>query len=234
MTIDQVVVAVLIQCALLATVVGLVVRGRWRLSWFFAAYVPIALTGNALVTWWPAVFFVPSFWMAKQAIYDVLKVGIAVELCWRTFRVFPGASTAVRYAIVLVALLTLLALVFGSVDLADYLGRSGQLHPRIANGVIWLFAVTLILAAWYHVPLHPFHRAILGSFGVYLTVFGALLRLEAINGWAAQAYLNAIDPAAYLLLSVYWVHLAWRPETALTRSYVETVRKLELRATSCG
>jgi hypothetical protein len=233
-TTDQLLVALSVEVALAAIGVGLLARGRWRLSWFFSAYVAAILVGNVLVTWWPQAFFVPGFWMAKQIVYDVLKLGLALELAWRTFRVFPGAGAAARRVVLVILLLTTIVTIAASGGGFSYLTMAGDIHPRVVNGTIWLLAVTLGLAQWYRVPIHPFHRAVLASLGAYLAVFGALLRVWGIYGWAAQAYFNALDPLAYLLLTLYWAHLAWRPESALARAHVETLRKVELRAASCG
>lgn len=234
MTADQLLVALLVEVALAAVGVGLLARGRWRLNWCFSAYVPAILAGNVLVTWWPQVFYVPGFWMAKQIVYDVLKLGLALELAWRTFRVFPGAGAAARRVVLVILLLTTIATIAASGRGVSYLKVAGDLHPRVINGTIWLLAATLGLAQWYRIPVHPFHRAILTSLGAYLAVFGVLLRLEGLHGWAAQPYLNALDPLAYLLLTLYWAHVAWRPESALARAHLETLRKVELRTASCG
>jgi hypothetical protein len=80
--------------------------------------------------------------------------------------------------------------------------------------------------------VHPFHAALLGSFAAYLALFGSLLRLEGLHGWSAQAYLNALDPPAYLLLAGWWLYIAWRSDDA--DAYDETIRRLELRSASCG
>lgn len=234
MTTDQLVVAWLVEVALAVTGIGLVSRKRWRLSWFFSAYVPTALLGNVLVTWWPQVFFAPAFWMAKQVTYDLLKLGLAVELSWKTFRVFAGAQALAWKAALVILALTTIAVAAISGDGLDYLTASGQLHPRVLNGTVWLFVTTLALAHWYRVPVHPFHRALQASFGAYLALFGALLGLQGVHGWAAQPYLNALDPPAYLLLTLYWAHLAWRRDSVHVRAHVETLRKVELRTASCG
>lgn len=234
MTADQLFVALSVEVALAAVAAGLLARGRWRLSWFLSAYVPVVLICETLVAWWPRVFFVPGFWMAKQIVYDVLKLGLALELAWRTFRVFPGAGAAARRVVLVILLLTTIVTIAASGGGVSYLKVAGDLHPRVINGTIWLLAATLGLAQWYRVPIHPFHRAILASLGAYLAVFGVLLRLEGLHGWAAQPYLNALDPLAYLLLTLYWAHMAWRPESALARAHLETLRKVELRTASCG
>jgi len=233
-TADQVVVAFLAEAVVAAVAAGLLVRGRWRLSWFFTAYLVVVFGCEVAITWWPRVFFRPGFWMLKEAVYDVLKLGVTVELAWRTFRVFPGAGAAARRVMALILLVTTVVTVAASGRGLSYLTVAGELHPRVINGTIWLLAATLGLAQWYRVPLHPFHRAILASLGAYLAVFGVLLHLEGLHGWAAQPYLNALDPAAYLLLTLYWAHLAWRPESALARAHLATLRKVELRTAPCG
>jgi hypothetical protein len=175
--------------------------------------------------------------MAKQVLYDMLKLGIALELAWRTFRVFPGAAAAALRATLGVLTVTTLAVLAAPTQSSSsevFLIASGELHPRLLNGTIWLMATTLVIARWYSVPVHPFHTGLLISFASYLMVFGLLLRLEGIYGWAAQPYLNAIDPPAYLLLVCFWAYLAWRQEGAMVRAYTETTRRIELRTASCG
>ena len=230
-------VLVTVEAALAVIAAGLALRGRWRLSRTFAAYVVVVSACESLVLIQPHRFYAPWFWMAKQAAYDALKLGIALELAWRTFRVFPGAQVAARRAALAILGLTTLAIVAAPTDnsTADlFLIASGQLHPRLLNGTIWLMAATLALAQWYRIPVHPFHAALLASFAAYLTLFGALLRLEGVYGWAAQRYLNAIDPPAYLLLVCWWAWIAWRPESAMASAHAETIHKLQLKAASCG
>ena len=232
MTPDQLAVAVGVEAALIAVALGIVVRGRWRESWLFAAYVPVVLTGNVLVTWWPSLFYTPGFWMAKQLVYDGLKLGLAIELAWRTFSAFPGARAGARkLALVVLAITTVAVVGVVPTDSVSsvYLTAVGQLHPRALNGTIWLMAATIGLAQWYRVPVHPFHAAILTSFGAYLAVFSVLLRLLGLYGWTALPYVNAVEPLAYLLLVCFWAYRAWGPETETSLTYAETLRKLRLR-----
>jgi hypothetical protein len=95
-----------------------------------------------------------------------------------------------------------------------YLLAAGELHPRVIVATVWIMVATLALATWHRVPVHPFHRGIALSLGLYLTVFGALLRLEGMYGWSVQRYLNAVDPLAYVAVTGFWAYLAWRPEPA--------------------
>jgi hypothetical protein len=233
---EEFAVALSVEAALLVIAAGLAVRRRWRLSWTFAAYIPVVLLGNILVTWWPKQLHVYWFWMGKQVAYDVLKLCIALEVAWRTFRMFPGArATARRFVLLILAVTT--AMVWAApLDSSGswYLTLSGQIEPRMMNGTTWILAATAGLAFLYRVPLHPFHWGLITSLATYLAVFGTLLRLEGVYGWAAQPYLNALDPAAYLLLTCWWAYIAWRPDSVLALAHAEVLRKLELRAASCG
>jgi len=233
----QLAVLIAVNAVLMGTAAGLVVRGRWRLSRVFTVYVPVVCACEMAVAFSPSRFFVPEFWLAKQAIYDVLKLGIALELAWKTFGVFPGARATSRCFALVIVSLTTFALIAAPADGANgdlFLLASGQLHPRVLNGTIWLMSATLILAQWYRVPLHPFHAAILASFASYLALFGALLQMEGLHGWTAQRYLNALDPPAYLVLVCWWLYIAWRPEAATAAAYDETIHRLKLRTVSCG
>jgi hypothetical protein len=174
--------------------------------------------------------------MGKQLAYDVLKLGIALEVAWRTFRIFPGAGATVRRVVLLILVVTtamVLAAPFDS-SVSWFLTMSGHIQPRVVNGTTWILAATMGLAFFYRVPLHPFHTGLISSLAAYLAVFGTLLRLEGLYGWAAQPYLNALDPAAYLLLTCWWARIAWRPDSEVALAHAEVLRKLELRAASCG
>jgi hypothetical protein len=233
---EEFAVAISVEGALLAIGLGLAVRGRWRLCWAFAAYIPVVLIANILVSWWPNHFHVYWFWMGKQVAYDVLKLGIALEVAWRTFRIFPGAQVMVRKVVLLIVVLTVAMVWAAPLDSSGslYLTMSGHIHPRVVNGTTWILAATMGLAFLYRVPLHPFHTGLISSLATYLAVFGTLLRLEGLYGWAAQPYLNALDPAAYLLLTCWWARIAWRPDSEVALAHAEVLRKLELRAASCG
>jgi hypothetical protein len=232
----ELVVAVSSQVALLVTALGLVMRGRWRLSWFFAVYIPVVLGCDLLVTLWPQYFFDSAFMMPQQVVWDVLKLGIALEIGWRTFRPFPGAEAASRRVALLVLSVTAGAALavrtngWGSDFYALYLTAMGQIHPRLINGIIWLMAICLALAQWYRVPVHPFHAALLTSLAIYLALFSTLLTLVGLYGPAFRAYVNALDPPAYLLLASWWVYIAWRPEDKTAEAYVEMLRKFQGRA----
>src|SRR5262245_42105624 len=92
---------VAISAALAIALLGLASRGRLGQWWSFVPYaVAIIVCGN-LATLWPSRFFNAQFWLLKQAIYDVCKMAIAIEVTWRVLRAFPGAVRAVRPWVVL-------------------------------------------------------------------------------------------------------------------------------------
>ena len=230
-------VAVAVQVALLATLTGLVVRGRWRLNRSFSIYLAMALTGNMLSTLWPARFHVSDFWMAKQSVYDVLKLAIVLELAVSMFRRFPGAEATARkalFAILAITALSAAAVVKGKWGADLYPGMSQQLHARVAVGTIWVLATILALARWYRVPVHPFQAAVVTGYAVYLTVLAVLLNLMGRYGMGFRAYVAALDPPAYLLVACWWAYVAWRQDDTASVAHVETLRKLQLRAESCG
>jgi hypothetical protein len=233
---EEFAVAISVEVVLLAIAWGLALRSRWHLCWAFAAYIPVVLVGNIMVTWWPKQFHIYWFWMGKQIAYDVLKLGIALEVAWRTFRIFPGARATVRRVVLLILGVTTALVLAAPLDSSGswFLTMSGHIQPRVVNGTTWILAATMGLAFFYRVPLHPFHTGLISSLAAYLAVFGTLLRLEGIYGWAAQPYLNALDPAAYLLLTCWWARIVWRPDSEVALAHAEVLRKLELRAASCG
>jgi hypothetical protein len=210
----QFLLAIAVNVALCAALAGLIARERAGQCWSFVVYLCGMLTCESLVLLWPRTFYVQDFWMIKQALYDVLKTAVALELAWQVVRAFPGAlRTARRSALVLLA---------GAVLLLG-LGRHTAHYeiiflwqPRVVACTALLFSLTALLVAWYHLPIRALHRAILGGFAVYLAFFVTLLHLFARWGWDGRVPLGLLDAAAYLTLSVYWARAAWvRTEEAM-------------------
>jgi hypothetical protein len=226
----EVVIALLAEATLAAAITGLVVRGRWRYLVSFAVYVPVVLTGNVLVTWWPETFWVKWFWILKESVYGALHLCIAVEMGWLTIRPFRGAEAALKrlVTVALVVLAVLLATAPGRDS--QFLAVAGEMLPRVTMVTVWLFALILVLAHWYRFPWDPFLFGIGVSLGAYLAVFGVLLRLEGIFGWAARPYLNALDPPASVALTGWWAYLAWRAEPAAAGGRRRLLHDLQLEA----
>src|SRR4029453_783098 len=86
-------IAIAVHITFLVVGLGLVVRRRWTLSGFFAAYIAFVLVMNPMVVWWPDHFFKRWFFLIIQPAMDVLKFGIALEVAGRTFRPFPGTRS---------------------------------------------------------------------------------------------------------------------------------------------
>jgi len=115
-------------------------------------------------------------------------------------------------------------------DIRDWAVVAGQLLPRIKTGTIWLMAVTLVLAHWYHVPVHPFHRALVTSFVAYLGFLS--IELWLWNGGRGLLgedldFLNALDAAADLVTATFWAYAVWRPDSDMVVAHSQTLRKIE-------
>ncbi len=201
------------------TLVGLLARGRYRLCWSFALYLVTLVVVNRLVTWWPATFFTADFWRLKQTLYVLLRLTIAIEITALAFRRFVGVHPLVRGTFLFLLLTTLLGLftIPGSGAFADFLGHT---QPRAAVGTAWLFTATTVVAGWYRIPLHAFHRALLAGFVVSL-LLSALLTLPV--GWLGfgsmlEHLVSYADQLLACAVMGYWCHAAWRAETVVAVS----------------
>jgi len=213
MTSWQVLIAHAVKVLVLLTLAGIVTRRRARLCWSFVIYLAVVLAANSLVSFWPERFFVGWFWMLQAALYDALKMAIAVELAYRTFQAFPAAQATARRVLFFLLLGTSLALVGVPRD-SSYPAVFVELEPRILTGTIWLLNGLALLVIWYRVPLHAFHKAILLGFVPYLLIFTSLLRLLQHYGWQILPIVQAAEPAAYMLMVAWWAYASWQPETA--------------------
>jgi hypothetical protein len=212
MTASQVLIAHAVKVLVLLTLAGILSRRRWALCWSFTSYLAVILVCNSLVSFWPDRFFQPWFWMVRTALYDVLKVAIAVELAYRTFQAFPGARATARrllFASLVATSVALMALPWdGSYGAALFVWE-----PRVLTGTIWLLNALAVVVIWYRVPIHAYHKAILLGFVPYLLVFTVVLRLLRHNNFDINPIIWNSEPAAYMLLMGWWAWSAWQPET---------------------
>jgi len=225
----------------MAITAGLIARRRLRLSWSFDAYIGLALVVIPLVVWWTEQFFWQWFFLLFNTIANVLKIGIAIELAWRTFRLFPRARWTALLAIVAILAITAIATTTGPLNADDWTWTVvvGHLFPRLKAGTIWMMAVPLVLALWYRVPVHRFHAEMLTSWVIYLGVTSAVLKIQAAAMGTGAHGLNRglIDKLALApdsLLPCYWVYMAWRPDSAMVVAHGQTLGKLETATALIG
>src|SRR5215470_11396343 len=76
---------------ILAALVGILARRRYRICYTFLLYLGAVLLSDLLITFWPERFYLRSFWLLKEILNNALRFGVALELSFRTFRAFPGA-----------------------------------------------------------------------------------------------------------------------------------------------
>ena len=211
MTASQVLIAHVVKILVLLTLAGIVARRRWASCWSFTSYLAVILVCNSLVSFWPDRFYQPWFWMVRTALYDALKVAIAVELAYRTFQAFPGARATVRRVLFFLLVASSVALMAVPWDVS-YGAALFEWEPRVLTAIIWLLNALAVVVVWYRVPIHAYHKAILLGFVPYLLVFTIVLRLLRHYGWEIQPVIQSAEPAAYMLLMAWWAWAAWEPE----------------------
>ena len=221
MALQQVVLETLINLAVLATLAGLVKRGRAGHCLSFVAYLSALFICETLVVVRQAEFFTPEFWMVKQALYDVLRTLVALEMAWRVMRAFPGALRMARLS-------ALVLLVGATIVLASGPHRARYdvyftWQPRVVACAAMLFGLTALLVAWYHLPIRAMHRAIMGGFAVYCAFFATLLGLLQRWGWKISPVTNALDSLALLGVALWWARTAWAREEEIMPE-VEEIR----------
>jgi len=199
-----------VKILVLLTLTGILVRHRASRCWSFVAYLLAIVTCNGLVSFWPSgLLFDRSFFITTQGIFDVLKLLVALELVLQAVRAFPGAAASARRFALLILASTLAAILTGPGNVSYPVFFEWQ--PKIVAGTIWLFTMTALMALWYHLPIHRWHRAILMGFAPYLFVFQTLLGLLHNFGYSFVRRLSALDGVAYLVLTAWWSFSAWRP-----------------------
>ena len=199
------------RLALVVLLAGVVWRGRLRQWWAFGAYMTAVLLGNTLVSLWPSRFLTPEFWVVKQAVYDILKAAIALELAWRAFRAFPGALRTARVVFLVLLALSSFALAFPA---RPAYAVVWEWQPAVATAALWMLTATALMVVWYQVPLSSWQRTIMIGFAVYQLVFIILLGLLKSRGWELGTFVATVEATCYLALVAFWAWSAWRRDAA--------------------
>lgn len=217
------------KLGMIAVLAGLFARRRAHLCWSFVAYLVTGLVCNALMSFWPDEFFRLWFYTLTQQLLTALKLAIAAELTYRTFRAFPGAAARVR---VLLAPVFLLPVIFVSrvPAGASYEDLIQLYQPQLQTAVIWIIAAITLMIAWYRVPVHAMHRAILMGFAAYLLIFTTLFNVLRDVGFdRVRNFISMADGYAYVLLLAGWAYAAWVPAYRPVLS-LNVLRRLQLEA----
>ncbi len=229
MTVEQRLFAAVAQLALLACLVGLVRSGRWRMVYGFTTYLVLILTLGPLQTWWPATFNNWTYWSLKQTAYDGAKIALAIELAARVCRHFPGARAATARWLLAVLLLTAAGLAWHPWSSDATLDLVSEVHARAVIGTLWLLAATAAAIWHYRLVVHPFLMGLIVGFASYLAIFGGMLRLLNVKGWAAYDVLARLDQPAYLIFALGLAWIAWRRDGPAAESYLEVVASIRTR-----
>jgi hypothetical protein len=223
-------VAHAVKLAIVVILAGLFSTGRYRQCWSVTAYLVVALAGNCMISFWPERFYNYHFYTGRQAIFDVFKLLIALELSQKVFAAFPGAMSRWRViALAVVVVTTGAVLLPAEADTATSVAYEWQ--PRIVAGSIWILCAIALLVAWHRLPIEGWHYAILAGYVPYLVVFTTILNLVP-KRWSALAAFGIADSVAYLMLMVWWAAAAWRKVESPSAASERAARRLVLEPTA--
>jgi hypothetical protein len=223
----ELLLAHVMKLGLLAVLVGLFTRRRAHVCWSFIGYLSWNLGCNVLYTMWPDQFYRQWFGLLMQGVSDAFKVAVVAELTYRTFRAFPGAAARVRVFLAPVFLVPVL-FVWRVPSAASYEELARVYQPQVVTGIIWCMVATSLLIAWYRVPVHAMHRAILIGFASYLLIFTTLKNVVRDFGFLEVGrIINLFDGYAYLILLAGWAYAAWVPARRPVLS-LDVLKRLQL------
>lgn len=186
-------------------------RGWLRLSWAWTAYSVLAILFGLLMNVWPATFWNYHVWTGSRDVYAAMKVLIAVEIAAKVFKDFPRAAALARVLVLGILGTAILPVAWSGLRWSD---SFSAWHLPLASTTVWLFVVTALLVTWFHLPLHPWHRAILLGMTVHLLVFTVLLVILRARGWAVWHSLAGVQVYADLALAAWFAAVPWMPRAA--------------------
>jgi len=197
---------------LAATIVGLVWRRRYRLCLSFFVFLWMVLIPDALITLWPERFYTRWFWTLKETAQTALMITVALEMAYLAFGAFPRARVRVVALLAVLAGLTALVLNLQPPSQIDpYEDWLGRLTPICYAGIVWLYVSIFLVAAYYRVPVHPFHRVVILGFVLFLTVSTGALGTLGEAGEGFYSTIKPLGPAAFVATEGLWAWTAWRP-----------------------
>jgi hypothetical protein len=212
-----------------AVLLGLFLRERWRLSIFLVAYLLAGLVEIVLTSCWPERFWGQRSYMACQGLEDLLKLGIALEVAWRTFRFFSGArdvASGLAGAILALTAATALLAPVAAPNPDPYVIALTIVTPRVQCGVLWVMVATLAVALWFRVPIHPFHIVLLTSFVICLAFYLGLMTILASGFNQLREYVAVLGQVVWQLAAAAWAYAAWRPDGAPVEEHVAVLKRL--------
>jgi hypothetical protein len=211
---------------LLLILAGLVIRRRLFRSPLFAPYLLSVLVPSLLTAVWPERFYVWTFWLAKETLQTVLKLGLALDLAYRLLRRLPQAHTLAQAGAALGLVLTGAAAFFAPIQSNDVRGVALAVLPRVLYGTALLFAALLGLVAWFRIPLDRLNKAILVGFVPYLLTVTLALNLLTHLGFDSRVAAGYLSSAAYTVLLCYWTWAAWLEDDPLDPEEQEAAKSL--------
>jgi hypothetical protein len=198
-------VEIVLLSALLA---GLVLRRAGRVCPTFVAYIAGVLAADVAVAWRPELFQW-EFWMGVEVLHAALKLALAFELSLRLFAGLPGARATTQAAMLLVAALTLVA-VLRAPPAPDSQTLAQTLLPPVLKGTAWILGLVFGLVLWHRIPTHPLHRAILRGLVPYLLLFTLALDTLRTFGWDVRLLASYGYTLSYQVVLLYWNAVVWR------------------------
>lgn len=199
---------------LTALIYGVCKHRLHRVCRWLTPYLGAVLVGDLALLLWADRLYFWWFWITKETVFGILKLVLAIDLGATIFAAFPGAAATVRHASLGALLLICALLVTAPSTGAELPDLAMELHPRLANGTAFLLLGVWLLALWYHVPTHRFHRAILAGLSSYLLAFTVVVKFLVTQGWQLKYLAGYGDTVGYLAMLGYWTWEAWRPEPA--------------------
>lgn len=210
-------------------VLGLLYHRRARACALLPVYLGLGVLFRALVWCWPDRFYVWSFWFASDLLHTVVRLGLAVELAWRVFRVLPNGYARVMrlQALVLAgtAVAILLAPAPNAQSLTDVYYYGSQLGLQSTYASAWLFAVVLAVIFYHGVPTEQLHRDVAAGFVLWCLVAGCRAQLEFFDAYVPGVG-SAASSLAYPVVLLAWAIAAWKPDapTLLSRDNLLLLR----------
>jgi hypothetical protein len=211
---DQLLIAHAVKFATFLALAGIIGRRRYTTCFLFPVYLLAILVGNALPSFWPETFYTQWFWILKQGVYDLLKLGVGLELAFRIFRTFPGTHRRALMACATVLGITTVGIITSNIPIqASQKILLTEWYPRVAAGTIWLLTAIVGLVVWYRLPVERFHRAILLGFSSFLLVTTTLVNILGRWGYdQLVTLLGSVATLAYLAVMAWWAWAALTPD----------------------
>jgi hypothetical protein len=187
-------------------------RENLRISYLFLVYLCVGFLSSIAVS-----YLIESnegrrlFYIVKELLLDVIKVGLLVELNRRIFRSYPRVRRSNFFLFVWAGLFLLIYIWLFPPEKPDWWGAIPlDLHSKVMQTTCFIFFVFAGSVLFYRLQIDTRHKYLLLGFLFSQFPLALGYALMATFGEAARPFLSLLNSVFFVLALFIWMKVYFR------------------------